>query len=70
MNRLEFVEILNEYAFENNIKPIVDYLNIVLEKNCYENELDLIFMAIASTQLYGFLSYLTDEEKELFFDCD
>ena len=26
----------------NNIKPIVDYLNIVLEKNCYENELDLI----------------------------
>lgn len=70
MNRLEIVEILNEYAFDNNIKPVVEYLNTILEKSTYENELDLIFMAIATAQLYGFLSYLTEEEKDLFFDCD
>lgn len=70
MNRSDIVEILNGYAFDNNIKPVVEYLSIILEKNAYENELDLIFMAIATTQLYGFLSYLTDEEKNLFFDCD
>lgn len=70
MNRLNVVEILNEYALDNKIIPVVEYLNTSFEKGTYKNELDLIFMAIATTQLYGFLSYLTEEEKDLFFDCD
>lgn len=65
------VEKLNEYAFNNNIQPVIECLNVLLEnKQQYQTNLDLIFIAIASTQMYGFLSYLTDDEQQLFFECD
>ena len=70
MNRIEVVETLNEYAFDNNIQPVIECLNELLNSNDREEQLDLIFMAIASTQMYGFLSYLTSEEQHMFFDCD
>lgn len=69
MKKTDVVNILNNYAFDNNIQPVIETLNIIIAKN--KNEyLDLIFMAIATTQLYGFLSYLTEEEQQLFFECD
>ena len=65
------VEKLNEYAFDNNIQPVIECLNVLLEsKQEYQSNLDLIFIAIATTQMYGFLSYLTDDEQQLFFECD
>lgn len=71
INRNNIVKILNEYAFDNNIQPVIECLNILLENaQQYRSSLDLIFMAIASTQMYGFLSYLTDDEQQLFFECD
>lgn len=71
INRHDIVKILNEYAFDNNIKPVIDCLNQLLEeKQQYKSNLDLIYMAIASTQMYGFLSYLSYDEQQLFFDCD
>ena len=70
MNRIEVVETLNEYAFDNNIQPVIECLNELLNHKDREEYLDLIFMAIASTQMYGFLSYLTSEEQHMFFDCD
>ena len=69
-NRLDVVTILNEYAFDNDVQPVVECLNTLLENKTNGNNMDLIFMAIASTQMYGFLSYLSDEEQQLFFDCD
>lgn len=70
MNRFEIVKIINEGVLEDNLKPVIEYLNATLERVDYQNELDLIFMAIATTQLYGFLSYLKDDEIKLFYDCD
>lgn len=55
INRNDMVEKLNEYAFNNNIQPVIECLNVLLEnKQQYQTNLDLIFIAIASTQMYGF----------------
>lgn len=49
INRNDMVEKLNEYAFNNNIQPIIECLNVLLEnKQQYQTNLDLIFIAIAS----------------------
>lgn len=69
-DRLAFVEVLNDYAFDDNVNSLTEKLNEVLSQNDYSEELDLIFMAIATSQMYGFLSYLTDEEQQRFFECD
>ncbi len=70
MNRFEIVKIINEGVLDDNVKHVIEYLNTTLARENYQNELDLIYMAIATTQLYGFLCYLKDSEIELFYDCD
>ncbi len=70
IRRAEVVSTINNYAFDNDIQPVVECLNSLLEKRDYQENLDLVFMAIASAQLYGFLSYLTYEEQMQFFACD
>lgn len=71
INRNDIVKKLNEYAFDNNIQPVIECLDILLDnKQQHQSNIDLIFMAIASTQMYGFLSYLTNDEQQLFFECD
>jgi Superfamily II helicase len=70
ISRHEFVEALNEYAFSENPKEVISILNILIDEDDYQDCLDLVFMAISSTQLYGFLSYFSDEIQERFFDCD
>ena len=45
INRNDMVEKLNEYAFNNNIQPVIECLNVLLEnKQQYQTNLDLIFM--------------------------
>ena len=70
INRLQIVEQLNNYAFGEDISPVLDNLNILLNSEKYSENLDLIYMSIASTQMYGFLSYLTEEEQNRFFESD
>lgn len=70
INRNDVIDILNDYAFSDDIDAVAECLNVLLESKEYASNLDLIFMAIASSQLYGFLSYLTKEEQQLFFECD
>ena len=70
INRNEVINILNDYAFSDDIHAVAECLNTLLESKEYVSNLDLIFMAIASSQLYGFLSYLTEDEQQLFFECD
>ncbi len=67
---IKIVSALNDYGFDNNAQPVVDILNELLSDPDYKENLNLIFIAIATTQMYGFLSYLTNEEKELFYECD
>ena len=70
IKRNDVISILNDYAFSDDIHTVAECLNLLLESKEYASNLDLIFMAIASSQLYGFLSYLTKEEQQLFFECD
>ena len=43
INRNDMVEKLNEYAFNNNIQPVIECLNVLLEnKQQYQTNLDLI----------------------------
>ena len=45
INRNDMVEKLNEYAFNNNIQPVIECLNVLLEnKQQYQTNLDLIFI--------------------------
>lgn len=71
IKRIDLINAINEYVLDNNIQPIVDILNQLLENKTLKKEnLDLIFMGIATTQMYGFLSYLNNEEQLLFFSSD
>lgn len=71
INRIDLINVINECMFDNNVDPIVDIINQLLENKKTKKEyLDLIFMCIATTQMYGFLSYLDNEEQLLFFSCD
>lgn len=70
MDREEFLKRLNRYAFDGEINAVIEGMNVLIESEDYKDNLDLIFMAIATTQMYGFLSYLTQEERTLFFECD
>lgn len=71
INRIDLINVINECVFDNNVEPIVDIINQLLEnENTKKENLDLIFMCIATTQMYGFLSYLNNEEQLLFFSCD
>ena len=71
INRIDLILLINECVLDNTIEPIVDIINQLLdnEKTKKEN-LDLIFMCIATTQMYGFLSYLDKEKQLMFFSCD
>lgn len=70
IQRSDIVSIINNYVFDNDIQTVVECLNTLLANQDYRENLDLIFMSIAATQMYGFLSYLTYEEQQQFFECD
>lgn len=69
MTRLEILNQLNEYFVDDSEtakQSIAQVMNkMILDKSHAEN-LDLFFMAISITQFYGYLSYLTEDEKNYF----
>lgn len=70
MNNLELLNIFNEAAINDKYEVIVDQLNILFDNGGYKDHLDTVFVGISITQMYGFVSYLTDEEKEQFLEWD
>lgn len=70
MNNLELLNIFNEAAINDKYEVIVDQLNILFDNGRYKDHLDTVFVGISITQMYGFVSYLTDEEKEQFLEWD
>ena len=71
IKRIELINAINEYVLDNKTEPVVDILNRLLDNEVIKKDnLDLIFMGIATTQMYGFLSYLSKEEQLMFFSCD
>ena len=67
MNNLELLNIFNEASLNDKYDVIVDQLNILFDNGRYKDHLDIVFIGISITQMYGFVSYLNDEEKEQFF---
>lgn len=70
MNKLELLNIFNEAVLNDKYASIVDYLNILFDNGKYKDYLDIVFIGISITQMYGFIAYLNDEEKEQFFEWD
>lgn len=70
MNNLELLNAFNEAAIHDKYDIIIDHLNILFDNGEYKNYLDIVFMGISITQMYGFISYLNDEEKEQFIEWD
>ena len=70
MNRFEYVNIINDAVLNDDSKQVISVLNELFASNKYKNYIDIVFMAISSFQLYGFLAYLNNDEQEKFFRCD
>lgn len=71
MNRRYFIiDIFNKATWNDSIKEVTDLLNDLFSDNEYKDYLDLIFSAISSFQLYGFLAYLSEEETQRFLELD
>ena len=70
IDRLEFLEVINTASIDGDIQAITEYLNRCFSSSDYKEHIDLVFEAISIFQLYGFLSYLDDNEKERFLNTD
>ena len=70
IDRLEFLDVMNTASIDGDIQAITEYLNRCFSGLDYKEHIDLVFEAISIFQLYGFLSYLDDEEKERFLNTD
>lgn len=70
MNKTELLNAINQSSFDGNQETIIEILNDLFDSSEYKAHLNLIFNAISITQMYGFLSYLTDEERNFFLQCD
>lgn len=73
MTRIEILQKLNQYFVndeQSSKQSVVELMNSLITDNAYKENLDLFFMAISLTQLYGFLAYLSVDEKNYFFLSD
>lgn len=74
MDRIDILEQINRYFVdddgESSKQEIARIMNSLVADESYKDNLDLFFMAISLTQLYGFLSYLSQDEKDYFYLSD
>ena len=70
MNSSEFLTALNEYSFSGDSGKILETLNYLFDSGEYKMHLNLVFNAISLTEMYGFLSYLNEEERTSFLAWD
>jgi len=70
MDKKEYIKSINKFSLDSETDKIVYLLNIILNEENYHDNLDLIFIMISMTQMYGFLQYLSRNEKEKFLAWD
>lgn len=70
MNKSELLNAINQNSFEGKQENIIEILNDLFDSSEYKAHLNLVFDAISITQMYGFLSYFTEEERAFFLQCD
>ena len=64
------MEVINSASIDGDIQQVVMYLNEYFSSNKYKEIIDLVYEAISLFQLYGFLSYFDEKEKECFLKSD
>lgn len=70
MNSLALLTALNECSFNGNNKDLLEILNQLFDSGEYKAHLNLVFNAISLTEMYGFLSYLDENERAAFLSWD
>ncbi len=70
MNKIKLLDEINKYSFDGEDEKIIDLLNDLFDNGEYKACLNLVFNAISTTQMYGFLAYLTEEEQKFFLQWD
>ena len=70
MNKIKLLDEINKYSFDGEDEKIIDLLNDLFDNGEYKACLNLVSNAISTTQMYGFLAYLTEEEQKFFLQWD
>ena len=70
MSKIDLLDAINNYSFDGQNDKIIDLLNDLFDSGEYKAYLNLVFNAISITQMYGFLSYLTESEQKFFLHWD
>lgn len=70
IDRYKIIESLNTAALNDSVDEVTNLLNTLFNNKGYKEYIDLIYYAISSFQLYGYLAYLSEEEKNEFLDID
>lgn len=70
MNSTELLNALNECSFSGNNEMVLKILNHLFDSGEYKAHLNLVFNAISLIEMYGFLSYLDEDERAAFLSWD
>lgn len=70
MKSIDLLNMLNDYSFSGETNKIIEVLNELFDSGKYKAHLNLVFNAISLTQMYGFVSYLNDDERSAFLSYD
>lgn len=70
MNSTELLNALNECSFSGNNEKVLQILNHLFDSGEYKAHLNLVFNAISLIEMYGFLSYLNEDERAAFLSWD
>lgn len=70
MNNLELINKINKYSVDNNEYGLVKILNDLINDSDYKKYIQEIFSLISITEMYGFLSYLSNSEIDSFLKWD
>ena len=70
MNNTELLTAINECSFSGKNNKILEILNQLFDSGEYKAHLNLVFNAISTTEMYGFLSYLDESERNMFLSWD
>ncbi len=70
MNRTIILRTLNEFAINRDEKPVIVLINKLINEGLINEFKDLFFKFITSTQFYGYIEYLNENQKRDFLRFD
>lgn len=70
MNKSDILKTLNEFAIDQNEKPVIELMNLLIQDKSINEFKELFFKFISATQFYGYIEYLNQEQKNDFLNLD